>query len=88
MDDDVTFEEVEPKVLELKRYRVLKDGKEAGFVVKWEGQMTIPLKGTRLIREGVRRPFWTYVTDNGMPAFRVKLGTRKDAVRWLIGLAP
>ena len=83
--DGVTLERVEPHVLEIKRYRVIKAGEVSGYVVQWESQIDTKIKGTRLVRRGKRRPFWTYATVDGMPHFRVKLETRERAVRWLVG---
>jgi hypothetical protein len=84
-DDEVILERVEPGSLELKRYRVLKGGVEAGYVVQWETQIVTKIKGTRLIKNGKRRPLWTYTQDNGQLNYRVKLETRKDALKWLLG---
>lgn len=80
---DLTLIRVEPEVYELKRYEVFHADKALGWVIQFMSQLDLSPQTSRIRRDGKRRPFWTYVEPSGKTHFRVKLETRKDALRWL-----
>ncbi len=75
---------IEPGVGEIKRYEVF-DGKEPkGFVFQWMTRLNLANETSRVRVDGKTRPFWSYVTPDGLAHYRAKLKTRKEAIKRLL----
>lgn len=79
----LTLIRVDPGVYEMKRYEVFRDKEAVGFVFQFMSQLDLASETSRIRIDGKRRPFWSFAGADGRPEYRVKLETRKDALRWL-----
>jgi len=82
--DDLTLIRVEARVYELKRYEVFRGTEPVGFVFQFMSRLNLAPETSRLRQDGKERPFWSFIGLDGRPQYRVKLETRKDALKWLV----
>ena len=74
-----------PFSLYTRAYEVRKDGVAIGKVVAHEASIISSIRGSRLVKHGRRRQFWTYLEPGQtMGNFWLKAETRSDAARFLV----
>lgn len=80
---EMTLIRVPPQLNEIKRYEVWDGTEPKGIVFQWMSQLNLAKETSRIRIDGKTRPFWSFVTPDGVTHYRVKCETRKAAISWL-----